>query len=252
MAHPALAGAEVALPEPPSIEGASAGPAGDDFPHVVTLCNAKYPGLSEQAFTEPAFIFPGSQVLAGWANFKVLSCLFPPQGATVSNSSANPILRKDAHLPDAAIPSGSPAVETDSFPASAQMPPGERVVEWQDRTGLDWRRGMSTPEERQREERRLRTERQRERRRDERICGNCRDPADGGLIEWAGRGEPLRIPVCRGCREWLERRMPRWSEVRSHGVWCPVQMDRPCPDCVSGTADRPPRHSLFRRLLGGG
>ena len=109
MAHAALAGAEVALPEPPGPEAAAAGPAGDDFPHVVTLCNAKSQGLTEQAFTQPAFMFPGIQVLAGWANFKVLSRLFPPQGATVSNSSANTISRKDAHLPDAAIPSGSPA-----------------------------------------------------------------------------------------------------------------------------------------------
>ena len=40
MPHPALAGAEVALPEPPHQEGAAAGPAGGDLPHIVTAYNA--------------------------------------------------------------------------------------------------------------------------------------------------------------------------------------------------------------------
>ena len=48
MAHAALTGAEVAFPEPPHPEGTAAGPAGGNFPHIVTLCNASA-GLSEQA-----------------------------------------------------------------------------------------------------------------------------------------------------------------------------------------------------------
>ena len=47
MAHPALAGAEVALPEPLHPEGATAGPAGGNLSHIVTPCNAK-PGLPDQ------------------------------------------------------------------------------------------------------------------------------------------------------------------------------------------------------------
>ena len=45
---------------------------------------------------------------------------------------------------------------------------------------------MSTPEERQRDDRRIRTERQRERRRDERICGNCRSPGRWGTNRVGG------------------------------------------------------------------
>ena len=37
-------GAEVALPEPPHPEGAAAGPAGGDLPHIVTAYNAS-PGF---------------------------------------------------------------------------------------------------------------------------------------------------------------------------------------------------------------
>ena len=110
---------------------------------------------------------------------------------------------------------------------------------------------MAGSEERKREERWRRTERQRERRQGERICGNCREPADGGLIEWAGRGEPLRIPVCRRCRDRLEGQLPQWSEVQANGVWCPVQADRPCADCVSEPADRRLQRGLIRRLWGG-
>ena len=40
MSHATLPGAEVALPEPPHPEGAAAGPAGGDLPHIVTACNA--------------------------------------------------------------------------------------------------------------------------------------------------------------------------------------------------------------------
>ena len=110
---------------------------------------------------------------------------------------------------------------------------------------------MFASEEQRQEDRRRRTDRQRERRQGERVCGNCREPADGGLIEWAGRGEPLRIPVCRRCRDRLEGQLPRWGQVQSNGVWCPVQMERPCSDCVSGPADRRPRRGLLSRLLGG-
>ena len=41
MAHPALAGVDVVLPEPPHPEAAAAGPAGSDLPHIVTPCNDK-------------------------------------------------------------------------------------------------------------------------------------------------------------------------------------------------------------------
>ena len=47
MPHPALPGAEISLPEPPHPEGAAAGPAGDDPPHIVTPCNAR-PELTDQ------------------------------------------------------------------------------------------------------------------------------------------------------------------------------------------------------------
>ena len=48
MARTALAGAGVALPELPHPECAATGPAGGNFPHIVTPCNAK-PRLSGQA-----------------------------------------------------------------------------------------------------------------------------------------------------------------------------------------------------------
>ena len=73
----------------------------------------------------------------------------------------------------------------------------------------------------------------------------------GGLLEWSGRGEPLRIPVCRRCRDRLEGQLPRWGEVQSNGVWCPVQTARPCADCLSESAPHRTQRGLFRRLLGG-
>ena len=110
---------------------------------------------------------------------------------------------------------------------------------------------VAATEEGKQEERRRRTEGQRERRQRERICGNCREHADGGLLEWSGRGEPLRIPVCRRCRDRLEGQLPRWGEVQSNGVWCPVQTARPCADCLSEPAPHRTQRGLFRRLLGG-
>ena len=58
---------------------------------------------------------------------------------------------------------------------------------------------MKTPEERRAEDRRRRTERQRERRGQDRICGYCREPAAAGLIEWSGRSRPLLIPIRHSC-----------------------------------------------------
>ena len=46
MPDPALAGAEVALPEPPDPIGAAACSTGGDLPHIVTRCNGKT-GLSQ-------------------------------------------------------------------------------------------------------------------------------------------------------------------------------------------------------------
>ena len=109
---------------------------------------------------------------------------------------------------------------------------------------------MSMPEDRKKEDRQRRTERQRERRRRERVCGNCGEPADGGLIKWAGRGEPLRVPVCLRCRDRLAGHLPSWGEVQAHGIWCPVQSDRPCENCTSGVSDQRPQRGIFRRFWG--
>ena len=65
-------------------------------------------------------------------------------------------------------------------------------------------RGTRAAQQRQR-----RTERQRERRERERICGYCRRRADVGLIDWAGRGSPLRIPICCACRGRLGWQLAR-------------------------------------------
>ena len=57
-----LAEAEVALPEPPQPEGAAAGPAGGDLPHIVTPCNAK-PRLPEQPLLTGSVVGSGSWLL---------------------------------------------------------------------------------------------------------------------------------------------------------------------------------------------
>ena len=109
---------------------------------------------------------------------------------------------------------------------------------------------MAATEERKQQERRRRTERQRELRRQDRQCGNCGEQADGGLIDWAGRNSPLRIPICVRCRDRLEGQLPMWSELQSYGVWCPVDSDRPCADCTSGAGANRPKRGVLSRLLG--
>ena len=112
---------------------------------------------------------------------------------------------------------------------------------------------MVTAEERRLEERRRRTERQREKRVKDRVCGNCGHPADGGLMEWVGQAQPLRIPVCRRCRALLkEGYVPYWQEMTDFGVRCPIPIRRRCSDCVShmraeGTSGL---GSAVRRALG--
>ena len=105
---------------------------------------------------------------------------------------------------------------------------------------------MTSAEERRSEDRRRRTDRQREKRRNERICGYCEEKADGGLIEWAGRGKPLRIPICRDCRGRLDG---DWRQTGSMGAWCPVDEDRPCADCAIKPKLPKPKLGLIRRLF---
>ena len=107
---------------------------------------------------------------------------------------------------------------------------------------------MTTPEERRVEQRRRRTKRQREMREQERICGNCHKAADGGLIEWAGRGRPLRIPICRDCRAMLAG---IWRDMGEVGVRCPLNQQRPCTDCMPGTPAGRPKGGFLSRLLSG-
>ena len=106
---------------------------------------------------------------------------------------------------------------------------------------------MASPEERQVQDRRHRTELQREKRAQERICGYCRRRADGGLIEWVGRGKPLCIPICQECRGRLDG---DWRLMIREGIRCAISEPRPCPDCLSRPAADDPRPGIFRRLLG--
>ena len=93
------------------------------------------------------------------------------------------------------------------------------------------------------DKRRLRTERQRERREQERLCGYCPRTADGGLLEWRGRRSPLLIPICQDCRARLAG---NWRDTEQVGPWCPIDAERPCGDC--GTGGRR-KHGFLRRLL---
>ena len=80
---------------------------------------------------------------------------------------------------------------------------------------------MATPEDRHAEQRRLRTERQRESREQQRICGHCQMKADGGLVEWAGSGQPLRIPICRACQARLAGNWRHMEELnQNQGGMC--------------------------------
>ena len=107
---------------------------------------------------------------------------------------------------------------------------------------------MSTPEERQAEDRRRRTERQREKRSQDRICGYCRKPATGGLTEWFGRSEPLLIPICRSC---LARLVAYWPNIEEIGPWCDVYDPRPCSDCAMVSQAEKSDRGLLRRLFSG-
>ena len=107
---------------------------------------------------------------------------------------------------------------------------------------------MKTPEEQQAENRRRRTERQRERRGQDRICGYCRKPATAGLIEWSGSGRPLLIPICRSC---LARLGACWRDMGEVGPWCHLDEQRPCPDCSVASPAEKSERGLFRRLFSG-
>ena len=105
---------------------------------------------------------------------------------------------------------------------------------------------MTSPEERRAEDRRRRTERQREKRSRDRICGYCREPATAGLIDWLGRGKPLRIPICRGCLARLGARCRDMDEI---GPWCRLDKQRPCADCSVPTTPEKSERSFLRRLF---
>ncbi len=106
---------------------------------------------------------------------------------------------------------------------------------------------MNTPEERRAEDRQRRTERQREKREQDRICGYCRKPATAGLIQWSGRSAPLLIPICRECRAKLAG---DWRLMEEAGIQCALDGSRPCPDCISRPSSGGPRPGFLRRLLG--
>ena len=109
---------------------------------------------------------------------------------------------------------------------------------------------MSTAQEgakRAAQQRQRRTERQREQRQRNRICGFCREGGDG-LIEWAGRAEPLLIPICRACLAMLAG---SWLEMKERGVHCPAQREGPCADCISEPTAERPKKGILRRLISG-
>ena len=108
------------------------------------------------------------------------------------------------------------------------------------------RTSMDSSEERRLQDRRRRTEQQRDKRAQERICGYCRQQA-GGLIEWAGRGRPLLIPICQEC---LGRLTGDWHLMTGYGVRCALGEPRPCAACISRPAADRPQAGIFRRLLG--
>ena len=78
------------------------------------------------------------------------------------------------------------------------------------------------------ENRRERTERQRQRRLSESICGWCEDQEVYRRVDWKGRGRPLQISICIGCLARLEG---RWSYIDGSGLYCPLDWPRPCQDC---------------------
>ena len=107
---------------------------------------------------------------------------------------------------------------------------------------------MESQEERRLDERRRRTERQKEKRNQERICGHCLKAATAGVIEWFGRGEPLLIPICRSC---LARLVADWRDIEEIGPWCDVDEQRPCADCSVASQAEKSERGLLRRLFSG-
>ena len=109
---------------------------------------------------------------------------------------------------------------------------------------------MATPDERRIEERRRRTERQREKRVNERICGKCGEEAGTGLAEWRGRADrqPLLLPICNGCNARLEG---DWQAMENAGFSCPLDLKRPCANCVREVPAEPQRPLRFGRRIEG-
>ena len=107
---------------------------------------------------------------------------------------------------------------------------------------------MKSPEERRAEDRRRRTERQKERRSRDRICGYCKEPATAGLIEWFGRRQPLLIPICHRCLARLGDRGRDMDEVSS---WRHLDKQRPCADCSVASPYEKPKRGFLRRLFSG-
>ena len=109
-----------------------------------------------------------------------------------------------------------------------------------------WRASQDEASRRAADERLRRTERQRERREQARVCGHCLRTADGGLLEWRGRRRPLLIPVCRACRALLAG---CWRDMEQVGPWCPIDAERPCGDCSTARPSEKSQRGPFRRLF---
>lgn len=88
-------------------------------------------------------------------------------------------------------------------------------------------------------DRRRRTEKQREKRAQERKCGKCGKWADAGLEKWGTDEDkrPQDLPICVGCRARING---DWQHLEDFGVSCPLGLDRPCGNCVrQAPAERP-------------
>ena len=108
---------------------------------------------------------------------------------------------------------------------------------------------MTTPEERRRK-RDEDTLKQREKRKEVRICGNCGEPTKE-LVSWLGRirpgigrVKPLMLPICVSC---FAKLTGQWSLIEDGGPGCPIFVQRasdgeiqwvrrPCTDCISREA----------------
>ena len=105
---------------------------------------------------------------------------------------------------------------------------------------------MNSPEERRAEARRRRTERQREKRSQDRICGYCQEFADAGLITWFGRRSPLLIAICLRCLARLAGDNLDPDEVVRR---CDLYKHRPCADCAVPSAQPDSPLGILRRLF---